>query len=424
MTNIEYILDFAVNLGGLMLNSGATLERVNDTMSRICYSYHLNSVSIFSLNSTIIISAKTEDNIPGTRQIAIPSIGIHLEKLNRLNQLSRKVCVETPDPKDLNQLLADAEKGKNYPDWIIIIGYLLAMTGLCIIFDGSIGDVITTALITFVLYWVNIILSKPNLNRIIVNVFCMWITGTLAILLVKSGIGQHYFVIILSVSMMLIPGIPMVNSIQNIFCRNEMNGILGFLKVVLETSAIVLGLIISIYLFGSLISWDNVSTISHPLVEKYILFTIFSFTASVGFGIVFQMQKKHLLWAGIGGALTRLVFLTLPLFIETRVIYCLLAAMFAAFFAEIMATYQKTPSTVFLYPAIIPLIPSDSLYNTVTQLILQDTSAMIRYAETCAMTLIGMSVGFVLISTIMHYKRVYHIGKNFAVHLLHVPRKK
>lgn len=48
MTDIEYILDFAANLGGKMLSVGANLERVNDTMYRICRSYHLNSISIFS----------------------------------------------------------------------------------------------------------------------------------------------------------------------------------------------------------------------------------------------------------------------------------------------------------------------------------------------------------------------------------------
>ena len=54
---------------------------------------------------------------------------------------------------------------------------------------------------------------------------------------------------------MMIPGIPLVNAVRNLLCGNEMNGILEILKVLMETVAIVLGLVLSIYLFGGLIQW-------------------------------------------------------------------------------------------------------------------------------------------------------------------------
>ena len=108
---------------------------------------------------------------------------------------------------------------------------------------------------------------------------------------------------------------------------------------------------------------------------------IFSFTASLGFGIVFRIGKKNLLWAGTGGALTRCVYLLLPEVIDQRILYSLLAAMFAALYAETMAMRQKMPSTVFLYPAIIPLIPGDLLYNTAVNLLLRDTPQMLDNAK-------------------------------------------
>lgn len=53
MNNLEYILDFTVSLGCKMLRVGANLERVNDTMYRICRSYHLNSISIVSFKNAV-----------------------------------------------------------------------------------------------------------------------------------------------------------------------------------------------------------------------------------------------------------------------------------------------------------------------------------------------------------------------------------
>lgn len=255
MNQVECILDFVTGLGQKMLSTGANLERVDDTMVRICRSYHLKAVSIFSLSSTIMVSAKSEDGVYGARQIAVPPANIHLEKLNRLNRLSREVCAKTPAPEELADMLIKAEQAEEYSVMTVLLGYLIAMTSLCVIFGGNILDVVAADCITIALYWIIRWLSKPNLNHIVVNTLCMWLAGTLAILLVRLGIGEHFFSIIITSSMMMIPGIPMVNSVRNILCGNEMNGILELFKVILETVAIVLGLVLSIYMFGGLIEW-------------------------------------------------------------------------------------------------------------------------------------------------------------------------
>ncbi|MCD8105148.1 MAG: threonine/serine exporter family protein [Lachnospiraceae bacterium] len=132
---------------------------------------------------------------------------------------------------------------------------------------------------------------------------------------------------------------------------------------------------------------------------------ICSFGASVGFGIVFRIQKKYLLYAGLGGALTRCVYLILLTFISESFIYSFLAAMAAALYAELMAVHVKTPSTVFLYPSIIPLIPGDLLYYSIVGLILQDTERISQNAVKCVHSLLGLGIGFVIVSIVMYYRR-------------------
>ncbi len=253
--DVECILDFAARLGSSMLNTGANLERADDTMNRICLSYHLESISIFSLSSSIMISARSPDGVYGSRHVAVPPVSIHLEKLNRLNRLSRTVCTQTPAPAVLMGLLDEAEQVEEYSIQKVILGYLAAMTSLCVIFGGTVRDVVAADCITFALFWVIRWLSGRSINHIVVNTLCMWFAGTLGLLLVRFGIGEHYFSIIITSSMMMIPGIPLVNSVRNLLCGNEMNGILELLKVILETVAIVFGLVLSIYMFGGLIQW-------------------------------------------------------------------------------------------------------------------------------------------------------------------------
>lgn len=253
MNSVEYILDFTVRLGCRMLMVGANLERVNDTMYRICHSYHLNSISIFSLNSIISISAKSPEGLSAIRQISVPGANKHLEKLNRFNQLSRKVCTETPSPETLSTLLDDAEKINDYSQYTILLGYMIAVTSLCVLNDGSIKDILCADFNTVILLWLNDYLDKRNINSIVANTLCTWVAGTLAVLYVALGIGEHFFVIATVNCLLFVPGADMVNAFRNLLCSNEMNGILELLKVILETMAIVAGLVISLYMFGGFI---------------------------------------------------------------------------------------------------------------------------------------------------------------------------
>ena len=151
---------------------------------------------------------------------------------------------------------------------------------------------------------------------------------------------------------------------------------------------------------------------------------IFSFITSFGYGIVFHIKKEYLVWAGLGGALTRLCYICLANVIDERFVYTLLAAMAASLYAEIMALQLKTPSTVFLYPAIIPLLPGRLLYNTAWYFFTGDHSAMVENAHACVFTLIGMSIGFVLVSTFTYYRRVYFLSKEIASHFWHHSHRK
>ena len=146
---------------------------------------------------------------------------------------------------------------------------------------------------------------------------------------------------------------------------------------------------------------------------------LFSFISSFGYGIVFHVKKEYLIWAGLGSALTRFCYLCLVNVIDERFVYTLLAAMVASLYAEIMALTFKTPSTVFLYPAIIPLLPGRLLYNTAWYFFTGDHGAMIENAQACAFTLVGLSIGFVLVSTFTYYRRVYFLSKEIASHIRH-----
>ena len=81
------------------------------------------------------------------------------------------------------------------------------------------------------------------------------------------------------------------------------------------------------------------------------------------------------------------------------------AALVAGLYGETMATKRHDPSTYFIYPSIVPLIPGDLFYYTLVGVYLGDSQMFSSNAVNCLLTLLGMSIGFVLSSIVAHYIR-------------------
>lgn len=144
---------------------------------------------------------------------------------------------------------------------------------------------------------------------------------------------------------------------------------------------------------------------------------ILSILASIGFAIVFQIDKKDLVYAGLGGGLTRIGYLIFMSFIPYRIIFVALTAFLAALYAELISGFKHTPATYYLYPSIIPLIPGDLFYYMCAGLIGRDMVMFQDNLEECALALIGLGVGFVVCSCFSHYMRIRKLaslGKTYS----------
>ncbi|MBQ7594608.1 MAG: threonine/serine exporter family protein [Synergistaceae bacterium] len=401
MSNIDEILSFCVNLSRQMVLSGANLERVNAAVAFICKAYQLEDVSIFSLSSHMSIAAKDKAGNYSSRQISIPPSGIHLERLKSLNRLSYKVTEIKPNPKFLDKMLERAVNVQEYPDIVVLLGRILAMSCLCFMFGGTFSELIPVAVVTALIHFITPILETTGLDRIVMNAFIMFLAGSCAILFTASNMSNNFPVILITVSMLVIPGIPLVNSMRNLLCGHEINGILQMLKIFIETMALGMGVYLALVIFSGFI---KINATSQPLTHPYFLIAL-SFIASVGFGVVFRIKPQDLIFAGLGGALARIALLTLTPVISSRLLYMTLSASVAALYAEFFAVTRRQPSTYFIYPSIIPLIPGDLFFYALVGLYLGDYSGFETHGINCVLSLLGLSIGFVLSSTFAHHVR-------------------
>ena len=416
MERIEYILDFCKELGKQMIASGANIERVNLSIERICHAYGLHDVTCANLSSRISISAKDENKLYASRQTDVPPQTINLEKLKKLNNLAFDVCKNKPSEDTLYDLL-HAIKTNDFPWWMMMIGFIVAMMGLARIFCAGWSEILVVELNTLLLFGLSRALTKVHINKIITNFFSMFLCSLIAMGLYAAHFIDNFYIVVITNAFFLIPGIPMINCARNILCGNEMNGAIDLLKVLLEVCSIVAGVAAAYAILGSATGYPlieesfNLRNNLNPVLSSFELIFL-TLMASTGFSVVFNIQLKDLPFAALGGVIVRVVHILFKLaFPAYPFVFTIFAAFFAALYSEILAIIKKEPSTLYLYPSIVPLIPGDLFYYVALGIIWGNVSIISQFGPDLALCLIGISVGFVLCSTIVHYIRKFKFLK-------------
>ena len=96
--NVQELVRFALDVSESMLVCGGEVSRVEDTAARILRSYGAIRVDAFTIISCISLSATFADGTVETqiRRVNIKAYTTDLDRLERLNALSREICAQHP----------------------------------------------------------------------------------------------------------------------------------------------------------------------------------------------------------------------------------------------------------------------------------------------------------------------------------------
>lgn len=138
-----------------------------------------------------------------------------------------------------------------------------------------------------------------------------------------------------------------------------------------------------------------------------IIQIISAFVGSIGFAIFFKMKGKQIPFAGLGGAVTWAVYLAVQTQFEGYFVPYLVASIFVALYAEVMARINRAPAWIFITSAAVPLIPGGSLYYTMAGLVNGDQELFMTSGRTALIIALAISLGFVLEAIIARYYRMF-----------------
>ncbi|MGL6173282.1 MAG: threonine/serine exporter family protein [Cellulosilyticaceae bacterium] len=105
-----------------------------------------------------------------------------------------------------------------------------------------------------------------------------------------------------------------------------------------------------------------------------------AFIATIGFSILFNVQRKHIMICGLVGAIGWIIYILGVRMSYSDVLSTFVAALVVAQSSYFLAKQRQAPVTVFLIAGIIPLVPGVGLYRTMYSLLFAEYTKALEYA--------------------------------------------
>lgn len=392
----EDVLEVASEAGHILLENGAEISRVEDTMERISSHYGVHTGHFFVLSNGIFTTSSSNKyaNVE-----FIPIRGIQLSKVVEVNRLSYRIA---SGKVSLTQARAELDAIRDEPmkpAWEQIVGSAFGAAGFCAVFGGGFMDCAAAFVVGTLLYLFLLFVSSRYLSKIVGGICNSLVATLLCLASYRLGFGSSLSNIIIGAIMPLIPGVPFVNGVRDLADSDYIAGTTRLTDAMLGFFCIALGVGTSFVLDGSIfqgmIELKGVTVNAETAGLGWQ--TLAAFIGTFAFAILFGVPRQQYATCGIIGAIGWAAFLimtragiagTMVSIIFSTVLICLMS--------RIVAVWDKCPSTVYLLCGIFPLVPGAGIFWFTYYLVAEKFRLSMTTGFNAGMAAIAIVLGIIL----------------------------
>lgn len=359
--NTTEVLEVASIAGHILLENGAEISRVEDTMERIASHYGVDSGHFFVLSNGIF----TTGSLGKYANVEfIPIRGIQLSKVVAVNKLSYEIAARKHTLSEARQRLEAIKDAPAKPAWEQIAGSAFGAAGFCAVFGGGFMDCAADFVIGALLY-VFCLFVSGSLSKIVGGICNALVATILCLASYRLGFGDSLSNIIIGAVMPLIPGVPFVNGVRDLANSDYIAGLTRLTDAMLGFICIALGVSISFiadgWVFGGMIKLSGMTV--NPETAGILWQCLAAFIGTFAFAILFGAPRRQYFTAGVIGAIGWVIYLMLTRFCHSGpTVAIILATTIVCILSRFTAVKDKCPSTVYLLCGIFPLVPGAGIF--------------------------------------------------------------
>ena len=398
------IMELAYEAGAILLENGAEISRVDETMRRIAGHYGVDDENFFVLSNGIMATAKGF-----ARTKFIPIKGASLDKVVAVNQLSREVSEGKCDLEQLESRLKAIRAMRPKPAWEQIAASAFGSAAFCIIFGGGFADSIAAFVAGLVLWVYMLFVGYRHLSRIAGAITGGLLATLLCGVMFRLGLGTHLSNMIIGAIIPLIPGVPFTNGIRDLAHEDYIAGVTRLLDALLTFFCISMGVALAFMLdaavSGTMQHLESLT--AAPETAGMFVQLLAAYVGTVAFAVLSGVPRKYYLDSGLCGMLGWLLYLILAnhtgLSVANVVFF---ATVLVTFTAMVLAIVRKCPITVYLICGIFPLVPGAGIFWTTYNVVSEQLGAALHTGVTALKVTVAIAFGIILVAELNGKNRI------------------
>ena len=257
------VIEVAVEAGSILVENGAEISRVEDTIKHICAHYGLYDEEFYVLVNGLFMAGGASDKTDPRmgRHFAtvkyIPNRSVQLEKIVAVNQLSREIEAGKHTIEEAKKELERIRniKGKSMASLLFFSG--VGSMCFCYMLGGTWRDSIVAFGAGFLLYLFFLWMGKHHLSRITSHVVSSALAALVCLICYQLGIGDNLNGMLIGAIIPLIPGSVFISGVRDLADGHHLSGAVRLLEatILFVCIAIGIGAVLLVYheMFGGVL---------------------------------------------------------------------------------------------------------------------------------------------------------------------------
>ena len=238
--------ELLLEIGALLMVSGANTERIKITLDRIASAFGCFSDLLVTNHALMLTLTYPDSRKVFTQMKWMPGMHLNFNLIADISTLSWQVVLEKWSVKRISQELGTLNRKPLYPRYLVLLLVALAGASFCRLFGGNLTEMLAACVASFCGLYVRQEAIKLKFN-FYVSIFFAAATASLVagsyFYFHPAEVYSHAF----STSVLfLIPGVPMIHAITDLMDGHTLNGIVRGVNVLIMAFAIALGLMVAL----------------------------------------------------------------------------------------------------------------------------------------------------------------------------------
>ncbi|WEK53582.1 MAG: threonine/serine exporter family protein [Candidatus Cohnella colombiensis] len=228
----------------LLMQSGAETYRAEDTLLRMAASQGYTEAESFVTPTGILFSTGHGHPI---KIAQIKTRSIHLDKISRINEVSRKLSSHQITVEEAYRALKEIDRACYFLNqvWQILFS-ALGCGGFVILFQGTFIDIPSAAIAGGLGYTTLVLFNRMTKAKLFAEFAAAIVVGLVASFAVNTGIGLEANKIIIGAVMPLVPGVAIANAVRDLMAGHLVSGLSKGAEACLTALAIGSGIAVSL----------------------------------------------------------------------------------------------------------------------------------------------------------------------------------